>query len=146
MLKPSRGDSEIMKPILSLFERHPGPYLCQKNGPSFSVADANGDYVFCFGATDANAELLMAELNARYRDDSTIFEVFAELSRADCKHPPMAESIEGFHTLLCEVTELQREVFRRNHDAQAMRKEAIQVAAMALKFLRDCCQITDMEE
>jgi hypothetical protein len=68
-----------------------------------------------------------------------INDIFDELEAADKKYPPMAEKVEGLHTLKCEVAELEREIMRVNHDPAAMRKEAIQVAAMALKFLRDCC-------
>lgn len=66
-------------------------------------------------------------------------EVLSELSRADAKHGRMAEMVEGRDTLKCEVMELEREINRKNHDPAAMRKEAVQVAAMAIKFLRDCC-------
>lgn len=66
-------------------------------------------------------------------------EAINELCRADAKHGPMAEKVEGLYTLKCEVMELTREVHRGKHDPAAMRKEAIQVAAMAIKFLRDCC-------
>lgn len=66
-------------------------------------------------------------------------EAIRELARADAKHGPMAEKVEGIFTLQCEVMELAREVHRKNHDPQAMRREAVQVAAMAIKFLRDCC-------
>lgn len=66
-------------------------------------------------------------------------EIETELARADAKHGPMLEPVEGLYTLRCEVMELAREVHRKNQDPQAMRKEAVQVAAMAVKFLRDCC-------
>ena len=68
-----------------------------------------------------------------------IYDILAELARADAKHPPMAEPREGFLTLKCEVTELEREVFRVNVSPEDVRREAIQCAAMCLKFLRDCC-------
>jgi len=66
-------------------------------------------------------------------------EILDELARADAKHPPMSEPREGFLTLKCEVTELEREVFRVNVSPKDMRREAVQVGAMAIKFLRDCC-------
>lgn len=65
-------------------------------------------------------------------------EILDELDRADAKHPPMAEKVEGFYTLKCEVTELEREIHRKNFDGEAARKEAVQVGAMAIKLLRDC--------
>lgn len=73
-------------------------------------------------------------------------EINLELDRADRKHPPMAEMVEGLYTLKCEVMELEREVIRRNFDPSAMKKEAIQVAAMAIKFLRDCVDKGDGDD
>lgn len=69
----------------------------------------------------------------------TITEVINELDRSDKKYGAMAEEREGLHTLKCEVAELEREVMKKKDDPVAMRKEAVQVAAMGLKFLRDCC-------
>ena len=68
-----------------------------------------------------------------------IIEVFNELDRSDHIHGKMPEMVEGLHTLKCEVAELEREIMRKNHDPAAMKVEAVQVAAMGLKFLRDCC-------
>ena len=77
----------------------------------------------------------------------TIFSAIQnELNKADSKHPPMAEMIEGLHTLKCEVAELEREIMRKNFDDPDMVKEAIQVAAMAVKFLRDCCGMEMAED
>lgn len=73
-----------------------------------------------------------------------IVEIHAELMKADAKYKadPMVEARVGHKTILCELTELEREIER--HPAlqrpKAMRKEAIQVAAMAVKFIRDICK------
>jgi hypothetical protein len=72
--------------------------------------------------------------------------VLTELLNADAKHPPMAEMVEGLHTLKCEVAELEREIARKNFDKEEMVKEAIQVAAMGIKFLRDCCDMGQVDE
>ena len=69
----------------------------------------------------------------------TIQQVLNELAAADRKYPPMAEAIEGLHTIKCELAELEREIMRQGFDQKAMIKEAIQVTAMCFKFLRDCC-------
>lgn len=74
--------------------------------------------------------------------DQLLAEVITELNHADRKHAndPMVHMRVGFKTLECEVKELEREVERFAHEAgnaQLLHKEAIQVAAMALKFLRD---------
>lgn len=70
---------------------------------------------------------------------TTIQQIFDELHRADQKYPPMAEAVEGLHTIKCELAELEREIMKQSFDQKAMIKEALQVAAMSLKFLRDCC-------
>lgn len=70
-------------------------------------------------------------------------EVVPELQRADAKYPddPMSfEELEAsLETIECELHELRREVKRIKKRPDLMRKEAVQVAAMAIKFIRDCC-------
>jgi hypothetical protein len=71
-------------------------------------------------------------------------DVAAELEHADKKYPHdrMVERKVGLLTIKCELTELEREVERSNEllRPKDMRKEAVQVAAMAVKFLRDICK------
>ena len=67
--------------------------------------------------------------------------IIKELAAADHKYPPMAEAVEGLHTIKCELAELEREIMRKGFDQKALSKEAVQVAAMAVKFLRDCCYL-----
>lgn len=67
----------------------------------------------------------------------------AELKRAESLFPDMNSPHEGFAVLKEEVDELWEEV-RNNKRADidyrdALRKEATQVAAMALRFLKNCC-------
>lgn len=63
-------------------------------------------------------------------------EIVQEYLRARAKHPTgMHSPHEGYGVLLEEVDELWDEVKRREVDPAAMRKEAIQVAAMALAFV-----------
>jgi hypothetical protein len=69
-----------------------------------------------------------------------IFEAIQkELKKADTKYGRMPERIEAIHTLKCEVSELDREVHRKNFNPDEMKNEAVQVGAMAVKFLRDIC-------
>ena len=49
----------------------------------------------------------------------------------------MHSPLEGLAILEEEVAELRAEVRRRNRDPEAMRREAVQVAAMAVRFVRD---------
>lgn len=63
-----------------------------------------------------------------------------EVDRAMQKHKKGFNSPhEGFAILNEEVDELWDEVKAQKHSAAAMREEAVQVAAMALRFLMDCC-------
>ncbi len=64
-----------------------------------------------------------------------ITEVLDELERASEKFDPFASAHEGYAVLLEEVDELKNEVFWGTPERQ--REEAIQVAAMALRFLID---------
>lgn len=71
--------------------------------------------------------------------------VFAELIMAKAKFPrPFASAHEGFGILKEEVDELWREVCGQSAGDQTerkarMRKEAIQVAAMAVQLIEEVC-------
>jgi len=65
-------------------------------------------------------------------------EIFAEWARARSKFGPFASQHEGFAVLLEEVDELKHEVWTDGGIVR-MREEAIQVAAMALRFITDVC-------
>jgi molybdopterin biosynthesis enzyme len=65
--------------------------------------------------------------------------VVAEYLSASRKHPKFNSAHEGYAVILEEMDELKDEVWKRHHDAELMRKEAVQVAAMALRFLTDVC-------
>jgi hypothetical protein len=76
------------------------------------------------------------------QETNIVFDVFDELARADKKyqHDPMASAEVGIATIKCELAELEREVIRPQRHEDWMRKEAIQCAAMCIKFLRDVCR------
>lgn len=75
-----------------------------------------------------------------YENDETcelIWQVLNEWGRARKKFPPFNSAHEGYAVLLEEVRELEAEVFKGGTEprsAQAMYDEAIQVAAMGLRF------------
>ncbi len=71
--------------------------------------------------------------------DAAAAEIAAELRRARTKHAPMRGAHEGYAVLLEEVDELWDEVKARHPDFAAMRKEAVQVAAMGLAFALEVC-------
>ncbi|MFH5924582.1 hypothetical protein [Roseomonas xinghualingensis] len=70
-----------------------------------------------------------------------VAEVAGEVARAEAKWPPMNSAHEAYAVLLEEVDELWEHVKTKQskRDIPAMRKEALQVAAMAIRFARDIC-------
>lgn len=68
-------------------------------------------------------------------------DVVKEYQRACADWPPFNSAHEAYGTLLEEVDELWDEVKvkQKNRDLMKMRKEAIQVSAMALRFIVDVC-------
>ena len=68
-------------------------------------------------------------------------EVVDELIKAVSMFPPMAREYEGYAVILEELDELWTEIKANKVPGvkQRMRKEAIQVAAMAMRFVLDVC-------
>lgn len=68
-------------------------------------------------------------------------EAASEAERAASMWPPMNSAHEAYAVLAEEVDELWDHVKtnQKKRDLDAMRKEAIQVAAMALRFAHDIC-------
>lgn len=84
----------------------------------------------------------MTYSNTIYDDVKDIVdEVEQELGFATAKFGPMNSAHEGFAVLYEEVDELWDEVKAKQgaRNIEAMRKEAIQVAAMAMRFALDIC-------
>lgn len=73
--------------------------------------------------------------------DPLLAEVAQELEDAEQIHPPFNSAHEGYAVILEEMDELKAHVWARasKRDRAAMRREAIQVAAMAARFVRDVC-------
>lgn len=70
------------------------------------------------------------------------FDVQEELEFAQKKFRPMASEHEGFAILKEEVDELWEAIRMKQNDpkrSEQVRKEAVQVAAMAMRFLEDLC-------
>ena len=80
------------------------------------------------------------KVNAPFSDE--LAQVIEELNRANAHFPPFNSAHGGFAVLLEEVDELWDIVRLKQtspgRDAR-MRAEAIQVMAMAWRFLVDCC-------
>jgi hypothetical protein len=72
--------------------------------------------------------------------ESFSFEVRRELQRATSIHGPMHSLHEGLSVLQEEMFEVQMEVYKKRPDLVALRKELIQVAAMAERMAADCIE------
>ena len=72
---------------------------------------------------------------------SVAFEATTEVMMAMEKWGAFNSAHEGFAVLLEEVDELKAHVWtnQKRRDLEAMRKEAIQVAAMAMRFALEVC-------
>jgi hypothetical protein len=71
--------------------------------------------------------------------DIAMFEVYQELQFATNAFPPMRSAHEGYALILEEIDELKAHIWYKQgrRDIAAMRKEATQVAAMAMRFMID---------
>ena len=73
--------------------------------------------------------------------NDVLIEVSIEVENAEANWPAMNSAHEAYGVLAEEFHELQEHVFtnQKKRDLDAMRMEAIQVAAMAIRFVRDIC-------
>jgi len=88
----------------------------------------------CFCPRDGKADDL-PELEAHAA------EAVKEAYTASVKWGPFNSAHEGFAVLMEEFEELKAHVWtnQKRRDLDAMRKEAMQVAAMAIRFMHDVC-------
>lgn len=63
-----------------------------------------------------------------------------EVKRATRKHAAMHSAHEGYAVIKEELEELWDEIKRQQPDKDLMRLEAIQLAAMAMRFVLDICK------
>lgn len=64
-------------------------------------------------------------------------ELLAEINRAVSKNGPMNSRHEGYAVMLEEFDELWDEIKLKNPNPENLREEAIQIAAMAVRFIHD---------
>lgn len=64
----------------------------------------------------------------------------AELESAKSKHPPLKSAHEGYAVILEELDEVWVHVKTKQPDYRAMRRELIQVAAMAQRMAEEICE------
>lgn len=75
--------------------------------------------------------------------EMALCEVRGELQRARKLHGPMRGPHEGYAVILEEVDALWDEVKAKEPDREKMKKEAVQIAAMAVRFLVDVCEMSE---
>lgn len=63
----------------------------------------------------------------------------AELRDAQQLHPPLKSSHEGYAVILEELDEVWAHVKAKQQDLPAMRRELVQVAAMAQRMAEEIC-------
>ena len=66
--------------------------------------------------------------------------IIDEAQTAASRFAPFNSHHEGFAVLKEEVDELWDEVKRKSPDKEKLKREAIQVGAMALRFIHDLCE------
>ena len=71
--------------------------------------------------------------------DRALEDVRKEYLRACNLHKPFHGTHEGYSVILEEVDELWDNI-KYNSDPYTLREEAVQVAAMAVRFMVDCCE------
>jgi len=76
-------------------------------------------------------------MNDRVR--ACVAEIVDELEIATKIFGPFCSAHEGYAIMKEEYDELWDEIKRNPRDRIAMRREATQLAAMAIRFMVDCC-------
>ena len=71
--------------------------------------------------------------------DHIIQELRDEYYKATVDFPSFRSAHEGYAILLEEMDELKAEVFRKTRLDYQLRKEALHVAVMAIRFITDLC-------
>lgn len=82
-----------------------------------------------------------AEMETDYRVGIALGDLVTEIEAAVSKYPAFNSAHEGFAVLKEEVDELWEHVMVKqgSRNIEEMRGEAIQVAAMAIRFAADVC-------
>ncbi len=71
--------------------------------------------------------------------NNLLHDLSMEMNRATTYHSGMNSAHEGYAVILEEMDELWDEIKKNPHNPKLMRKEAIHVATMAIRFVMDVC-------
>jgi hypothetical protein len=89
---------------------------------------------------------------AAYRREQRLRQTLAlvkiEYETAAVHYPAFNSSHEGYAVILEELDELWAEIKKKPYDRSraAMEREAVQIAAMAVRFILDCCDTLAVDE
>lgn len=75
--------------------------------------------------------------------DAVLLDIRGEVLRAMSKHPPLNSPHEGYAVILEELDELWDEVKPNQGRSVNAQVEAVQVAAMAARYIIDLCLTTE---
>ena len=80
--------------------------------------------------------------------ERVIHSVIQEYRRATNKNGPFHSAHEGYAVILEELDELKAEIWKneQNRDYDKMMSEAVQVAAMGIRFIVDICLKKEVRE
>lgn len=79
----------------------------------------------------------MTETAIQARQGRALRDVAAEMQRAAARHRPMAGPHEGWAVIKEEMDELWEHVRADTGRSEAAQQEAVQIAAMALRYITD---------
>ena len=81
-------------------------------------------------------------------DQANMAMVMAEIERARANHGPFNSAHEGFAVIMEELNELWTEVCKKRstRSQRRMYAEAKQVAAMAIRFMTDICELRNDQQ
>jgi hypothetical protein len=117
--------------------------------------DNNDHWCWKSGGDGDNGENLMYLLDEHFqrKDEKgdlelgvVVQEVLLELGRARKKFQPFPSEHHGYAVLLEEVHELWEEVRSKDATPENVRAEAVQVAAMGIRFILDLCGPGDRKD
>ena len=74
------------------------------------------------------------------KGSALLLDIVVEVHESRDKHGDFTGAHEGYAVILEEVDELWTEVKKKERDFDKMKKECIQIAAMAIKFYEDICE------
>ena len=81
----------------------------------------------------------MKEIKLNHENYPILIAIINEYTEATMKFGSFASAHEGYAVIKKELDELWDCIKNKACEDDEMRKEAIQVAAMAYRFLKDCC-------